>query len=113
MIINAGEKSADCYRPRAEHLPARRRVRRERKVSGTAGSGDENSVEQQRPRVPGTHPVKPLIVMRLVRAEKVLPRDHAPDDRQQRVSDERKKHENRKPAWPRVCADAREPECRG
>src|SRR5215468_12644577 len=102
MIINAGEKPADRDRPRTEHLPARCRIRRERKVSGTAGSGDENSVEQQRPRVPGTHSVKALIVMRLVRAEKVLARDHAPDDRQQRVSDERKEHEQWKPAWPNM-----------
>jgi len=79
MIINAGEKTADCNRPRTEHLPARCRAHRQREVRGSAGAGDENSVEKQRARVAGTHSMKALIVMRLVRQKKVLAGYETPD----------------------------------
>ena len=91
MIINAGEKTADCNRPRTEHLPARRRYRREREVRRNAGAGDQNPVAEQRARVPGTHSMKALIVMRLVRQKKVLAGYETPQQSHERIGNERQK----------------------
>ena len=86
---------------------------REREVRRSAGAGDQSSVEQQSARVPGTHPMQALIVMRLVRLEKVLARNDPPDDGYERVGDERQKNEQRKPSGPMSARDPGESEHRG